>query len=321
METSPVQPELGEVVLSAEQQAEVNRLQHGVAVLDLFSQETEAEDRRKDFLQRTHPGSESRQAILAGPSYKGNEAKLERAISKAYNRYDIKHIRRRAMLEHAAFLGIPAILKGKEIIIESPVESRRLQLEHGKWIKSFASRYRTNERESYRGFLEGKIKAITGENTPESDEAVQDKNGVPTVVLGPHVNLEERAVRLTRAINTMARRSMLSGFGIATADEVYNQPVYDRYEDGTPHIDQAAINKRERLHVASKGDFWVASGFPSIRKSGIMKEYLLRRRSKKMWEEFEGQFEHSPQQKQRVKVRKQLSNYIPELRLAETKIK
>ena len=51
-----------------------------------------------------------------------------------------------------------------------------------------------------------------------------------------------------------------------------------------------------------------------------MKEFLLRRKSQKMWNEFKGQFEHSPQQKQRVRVRKQLKKFIPEHRIPETSI-
>jgi hypothetical protein len=51
-----------------------------------------------------------------------------------------------------------------------------------------------------------------------------------------------------------------------------------------------------------------------------MNEHLLKRKFQKMWHEFAGQFEHSPQQSLRVDMRKQLRSYIPEDRLPETSI-
>lgn len=318
MEKAPQRPP--ETVLPPEQQAEVERLQHGIAVLDLFDSEVKAEDKRSEFLRRTHPGTESREEILKGKAYSGDEAKLNNAINKAKRGYAITRIRLKAMEEHAAFLGIEAVIHGKYLVYANPKESYRVGKEHGKWRQNFASRYRSKERESQRESLNSRIRAITGGNVLETELVEKDKHGVPTVVVGPYVDLEERAVRLTHAINAMARRSMLSGFGIATSDEVYSEAVYEYYGDNTPRIDQAALNKRERLYKAAKRDFWVASGFPQIRSSGTMREFLLRRRSKKMWEEFEGQFEHSPQQKQRVKVRKQLAKYMREERVPETKI-
>ena len=307
--------------LTPEETAEVNRLQHGIAVLDLSSKEENQEVHRAEFIQKTYRGTESRQEILQGSSYKGDESKLENAITKMVNRYSIRFTRRKAMLEHAAFLGIPAVMKGKRVVTNDPSKQRLLEEEHGKWRMSFSSRHRTNERAMYRGFLESKVQSIVAK-APQTERAVETvENGVSTVVLGPAVNLEERAVRLTRAINAMARRSMLSGFGVAVADEQYNEPIYERYDDGTTHIDRAVRYKVERLFEVSKRDFWVASGFPEIRKSGTMSEYLLKRRSTKMWNEFKGQFEHAPQQPLRVKVRKQLAGLIPSERLLETKIK
>jgi len=316
MEPAPYrQPELS---VNPEHEQEAERLQHGINALNLFDEIDDEEARRSRFLQLTHTGTDTRQAILER-SFKGDESRLNNAVRTSRARYGILARSRKSMIELAGFMGIHAIEQQGQVLVTDATERKRLQAEHGRWRVQYGSN-RVAQRTVFREYLETKLRRL---NSVETDEPVVEhqEDGVKTVVVGPAVNIEERAVRLSHAISAMARRSMLSGFGIATIDERYQQPIYDRYENGTPRIDVAAKNKRERLLDDAKRDFWIASGFPAIRTEGAMSEFLLRRRSAKMWHEFAGQFEHPPQQQLRVKVRKQLGKYIPLERLPETKIK
>jgi hypothetical protein len=304
--------ELGKTPITAEQELQVERLQHGIAMLDLFDREVTEEDRRNDFLKRTSPGSESRAEILAGNAYNGDATKLSIAINKVRKKFAIRGVQRQAMLEAAGFLGIPATFEGEQVITTDPAEQTRLSSEYGRYRVRYASRQRTEERGLFREHLKSKVEAITGEPIDVQTEAEDDE-------AFPSVDIEERAVRLTRAINIMAWRSMLSGLNVAIPDPNYSEPIYERYVEQTTEVDRHASNKSRRIYEKAKSDFWVGSGFAEIRKGGIMSEYLLKRKSQKMWREFAGQFEHSPQQKQRVKTRKQLKKFIPEDRLPETK--
>lgn len=322
MEPNPfTQPELS---VNPEQEDEQRRLQHGINVLDLLDREEKAEAKRADFLRQTHPGTDSRNQIL-NVSFKGDENRLQHARTTYERRYVIYDLRRQSMVELAGFLGISAVIQNKQVLVTNPADRSRLQREHGEWLKKFGGRNRTAERELYKQRLQSKAATLSMFESPlPASDGRSAAEGVETVVLGPAVDLEERAVRMTRAINAMARRSMLSGFDVAAVSERHEAPIWDRYTDGTPHVYQAARNKRERLLQAVKRDFWVASGFPALRDfkdRQIMPERELRPRSRKMWEEFTGQFEHPPQQRRRKAVRRQLSRYLSAARLPEVKIK
>jgi hypothetical protein len=316
MEQGPKQPELNGDPARLE---EVERLQHGLRVLDLFDQEEKAETSRTEFLKLTEPKTEAREEILNGPAYKGDNAKLNNAIAKSKNRYGIRHLRRLSMLELAAHIGVEAVIRGRSVVVEDKAERTRLSVEHGKWLTHFG-RNRIDERAIKRQQLESQINKLAGAFSPET-AAAETHDAVDPVVLGPAVNLEERAFRLTRAINYMARRSMLSGFDVATVTDRHMEPIWNRYEDGTPVVYVAARRKRDYLLDEVKRDFWVASGFPLLRQTTIMKEREIRPRSRKMWEEFSGHFEHPPQQSQRKKVRKQLSNYLSDEQISAAKVK
>ena len=303
------------------EQAEVERLRHGIAVLNLFDAEVAAEDRRTEFLHRTHPGTESRETILQGKTYKGDETRLNRAISKAQNRYAITALRLEAMEQHAVFIGIEVAIRDKRLVFANSEDETRLGKEHGKWRQNFASRYRTQERGSYREFLQGKIGKLLGEKASETPTEETLEQGIPTIVVGPHVNIEERAFRLTKAINNFAWISMLSGFGVAVEDDRYSRLIHDRYKDGTRKVDRAARNKSERLYDEVEDEYWFASGFQAIRESDTMPNRLLQRRSKKMWDEFKSQYMTSYQQGLRVATREQLAEYLTAEQIEMAKVK
>lgn len=296
---------------TAEHEPDDERLRHGIAVLDLFEREIVTETRLNDFLHRSRPGSQSRQEILAG-NYQQDETRLENARRKARGGFAVKKLRVQAMYEHACYIGIDAEIINGQVSVADPEQSRRLSIEHGNWRSHFASRQRTAERDRYREFLESKLKTAAGDQLEPTHDAPAE---------GLYVDLEERAILLTRALNAMAHRSMLSGLGVAIPDDQYNAPIYDRYEIHTPRLDRNAQNRSQRLFEQAREDFWQASGYPDIRRGGWMREFLLRRRAQKMWKEFMGQFEHAPQQPERVQMRKKLKKIIPEDRLAETSIK
>jgi hypothetical protein len=282
---------------------EIERLQHGIRVLDLFDEEESAEKRRADFLTQTSLRSDTRQSILEGPSYMGDEQKLNNAIVKAKSRFQINQIKRESIIELAAYMGIEASIKNKKVVVMDRSDRDRLFTEHGRWIKLFG-RNKKSEREIFRERLSMHVDKLQ----PVEEEEQPSENDV--IIAGPAVDIKDRAFRLTRAINHMARRSMLSGFDVAAVTDRHMEPIWDRYEDGTPRVYVAAERKRDRLVEEIKRDFWVASGFPLLRRSGVMPERELRPRSRKMWEEFTGQLEHPPQQYLRKLVRKQLSKYL-----------
>jgi len=315
--------ETGEQPVSSEQQAEINRLQHGIAVLDLFTKEVEVEGKNSRFRHLVRPHSESRDEILHGPVYKGDEAKLERAVTKS--RYAVRHTRLRAMLEHAAFLGIPASLKGKQVLTKDPEDQARLGLEHGRWRMEFATHRRQNERATQRDYLLSRIAAVVTPAPEQPTEAVST-DSLPIAVRAPSINLEERAFRITRAINAMAHRSKLSGFRVAGVTERHVELIWDHYQDGTPIIYAAANNRRNRLLNVVNREFWIGSGFAALQASR-MPVMELQAKYEKALEEFTGYFEHSGQyensvqQNRREKSRKQLENLLSEERIANTKIR
>jgi hypothetical protein len=294
--------------LSEEQQAELTRLQHGIAVLDLFAKEVTAEERREDFLTKTRYGSETRQQILEG-RYHGDKAKFERAIHTVRERYKIKSIARESLYEHALFLGREVRLTSKAVIFSSKEDEDFVTKQHGEWRAAFASKQRAQEREDYRhNFLEPKIRAITGEKPPEPTfEAVTNSR-------------EDRAVLIVRALNAIARRSMLSGLRVAVADPRYKDNIYDRYKEGTPHLDKASMRKFDRLYYEAQQYFWDANNYDDVIRTGGIEEKLLRRLVQHEWDKFVTQFEFSPHREHRDKYRKGLKRYIPAERLPETKI-
>ena len=306
METS--QLKLSAEPLGEEQLQEIERLQHGIAALDLFSEEVRTEERLSIFLAKSRYGSDTRTEILNGPSYRGDAQKLEQARQNASRGYKAKamRIRLQAMYEHALYLGIDARIEKGMVVVLDKDEQKRLGLEHGNWRVEYASKARSQAREIKRDSIDREILKITG-------DARED--------VWPAVNLEERAILLTRVVNGMARRSMLSGLGIGIADERYSEGIRDRYEDVTERVDRLSARKVDRLYKKARADYNIASGYSQVRGKGSdMSKLLMERRFSKEWKEFAGQFEHALQQDERVAFRAILRTQIPEDRLSETEI-
>jgi hypothetical protein len=305
-------PQPGERILAPEDLLEIERLEHGINVLDLFTKEDKAEVDRQAFLIKTWPGSDTHLEILEGPAYNRDKVKLSNAIREAKAGYTTKRLRRQAMVEHAAFLNIDAIERNNEVIIENQEDRERLSVEHAKWRTHFGSKSMQGARASYKEFLKASIRRITGEPEPLKAEG--------ELLEGSAVNVVERAILLTRIMNAMSHRSKLTGLGVAIPDEIYNEPIFDRYKERTLVVDQASSNKAVRLLRHERRDFWTASGYKAIYDSGTMKKHLITRRFIKLWNEFAGQFEHAPNQLERVDYREKLTGFIPAERLGETRI-
>ncbi|HET8991963.1 MAG TPA: hypothetical protein VFN31_02950 [Candidatus Saccharimonadales bacterium] len=288
-----------------ERQAEAARLGHGLACLDLFEKEVKEEDERQRFVSLTAPGSDTRQNILAGPSYAGDETKLEAARSKAYSRYGINNIKRQAMYHHALYLGIEAKIDRSRVITVNPEDQERLSVEHGKWRAAFASKQREQERNDQRDYIEGRIRRLLG---------TQETEG-PIVKA---VNIEDRAVLLTRALNILAHRSMLSGMNVAVVDPSYKIGIYDRYKDDTPFVKSASLRKFTRLYLEAQRNFWDANNFSEFVRSGVYEETLLRQLIQHWWDVFTALYEFSPNHDRLDAARNAYKKYIPASRMHET---
>jgi len=298
-------------------EAETRRLQHGIAVLNFFDQEDEAHDRLSRFVRDARPGSESREQILHGQSYRGDVAKLDRAVNRARKKYAVSDIKRRAILEHAAYEGVPAVTRGRVVEFEDENDEDRVMTAHAQWRVLFATPQRTQAREIQRAEMQARIEALKGVSQP-ADQLVLSVTD-EEFETSPPVDIRDRAFHIYRAVQLKAHISKLAGLGVAVRAEYKKIPIWKFYGDETGLVAFKAENRAERLAVQAARDFWQASGYQELHEAGGISRQEFEKRSQHDWDKFSATFDQSPNQNRRLEIRKKLGKFLAKQEIATIK--
>jgi hypothetical protein len=305
-ESTPINPEILDPLV------ELQRLQHGVTVLNFFDQEVEAEDRLNRFVRDTRYGSETRDQILHGQSYRGDEKRLNRAINRAEKKYIISDIKRRAILEQAGYEGVPAKLKSRAVEFENDEDQERVLSAHARWRVLFASRQRTEIRAMQRAEFQSRIDAIKNANEDVDAQLRFSTTSQEELEPAQTVDVHDRAFLVYRAVQLLAHVSKIAGLGVAVRSEYRKTPIWEYYGDKTAYLTQKAENRAERLMVQVGKDFAESSGYAEAKTAGLMTAREYKERFQHDWRKFLATFEQSPNQGRRLKIRKTLGKYLTE---------
>ncbi len=130
---------------------------------------------------------------------------------------------------------------------------------------------------------------ITAETFPEDPAEKLLGQKEPAVVYGPpgsYVDLSERAQQLKNALANFGLRNQRLGFDLASNSRQYKAPIWSRYAEGTPIVQEGANANGERFLQAAKVDFWQATGYAALRDTRLASKQEIDAGSRKMWREF-----------------------------------
>jgi hypothetical protein len=127
----------------------------------------------------------------------------------------------------------------------------------------------------------------------------------------PSITLVERAERMVHVLNTLAHRNMLLGLSVGATDPEYQDPIYERYAEGTPIVLEHSRSKVDRLYYQAKLEFWRATGFETLRGTGMLGRKEVAARSDKMWRDFRWKYGHPKVHDELDRFRKSQLKLLP----------
>lgn len=129
------------------------------------------------------------------------------------------------------------------------------------------------------------------------------------VVYGPpgtYVDVQVRAEHLTDALSAFAKRNQRLGFDLASNTRKYDAPIWARYREFVPRVQDGAERNVDKFLEASKKSFWQATGYAALRNTDLAPRKELDAAARKMWREFSTQYGDPDKRKKRDRYKSTL---------------
>lgn len=127
---------------------------------------------------------------------------------------------------------------------------------------------------------------------------------------GSYVDVQQRAMYLDLALNSISARNQRDGLSLASYTEPYSAPIWERYQENTETVIDGASRNRNMYQNMLRRAFWEATGFAALRGTGLIRENQINPRAQKMWRDFNDRYGHPSKTEDRNKYRKQLQKQL-----------
>lgn len=103
---------------------------------------------------------------------------------------------------------------------------------------------------------------------------------------GSYVDLIERAKFLSETLALFGKSNQRVGFDLASNSRQYSGPIWGRYQEATPRVQEGAETNRLALQTEAKAQFWQATGYAGLRAAGLLPTREINAGARKMWGNF-----------------------------------